>query len=69
MPDQPRRVTGAVTVGTAVLLRPDATAAEAERYARGFEASTTQREHDSGARRTPLGALPLRLWARGPRRR
>ena len=34
-----------------------ATAAEAERYARGFE-----REHDSGARRTPLGALPLRLW-------
>jgi len=34
-----------------------ATAAEAERYARGFE-----RERDSGERRTPLGALPLRLW-------
>jgi hypothetical protein len=39
-----------------------ATAAEAERYARGFE-----REHSSAERRTPLGALPLRLWraARG----
>jgi hypothetical protein len=39
-----------------------ATAAEAERYARGFE-----REHASAERRTPLGALPLRLWraARG----
>jgi hypothetical protein len=39
-----------------------ATAAEAERYARGF-----QREHSSAERRTPLGALPLRLWraARG----
>jgi hypothetical protein len=39
-----------------------ATAAEAESYARGFE-----REHSSAERRTPLGALPLRLWraARG----
>jgi hypothetical protein len=39
-----------------------ATAAEAERYARGLE-----REHSSAERRTPLGALPLRLWraARG----
>jgi hypothetical protein len=39
-----------------------ATAAEAEGYARGFE-----REHSSAERRTPLGALPLRLWraARG----
>jgi hypothetical protein len=39
-----------------------ATAAEAGRYARGFE-----RERSSAERRTPLGALPLRLWraARG----
>jgi hypothetical protein len=40
-----------------------ATAAEAERYARGFE-----RERDDIGRRTPVGALPLRLL-RATRRR
>jgi hypothetical protein len=40
-----------------------ATAAEAERYARGFE-----RERDDVGRRAPAGALPLRL-VRAARRR
>jgi hypothetical protein len=39
------------------------TAAEAERYARGF-----QRERDDVGRRAPVGALPLRL-VRAVRRR